>query len=57
MIEIQNGAITMNGVVYACDLGTGVEVYFDAYELLQKAGIQKPEYLQLRRDLSKVFSP
>lgn len=35
----------------ACNLGTGAEMYFEAYELLQKAGIQKPEYLQLGLDV------
>ena len=30
----------------ACNLGTGAEGYFEAYELLKKAGIDKPEYLQ-----------
>ena len=35
----------------ACCLGTGAEMYFEAYELLQKAGIDKPEYLQLGLDV------
>ena len=35
----------------ACCLGTGAEMYIEAYELLQKAGIQKPEYLQLGLDV------
>lgn len=29
----------------ACNLGTGADGYFEAYELLKKAGIDKPEYL------------
>jgi len=37
----------------ACNLGTGAEMYFEAYELLQKAGIDKPEYLQLGLDVSE----
>ncbi len=44
-----------DGSVYincdACDLGTGAEGYFEAYELLQKAGIDKPEYLQMALDV------
>ena len=35
----------------ACNSGTGGEMYFEAYELLQKAGIDKPEYLQLGLDV------
>lgn len=35
----------------ACNLGTGAEGYFEAYELLKKAGIDKPEYLQLGLDV------
>ena len=35
----------------ACCLGTGAEMYFEAYEMLQKANIQKPEYLQLGLDV------
>ncbi len=30
----------------ACNLGTGAEGYFEAYELLKKAGIDRPEYLE-----------
>ncbi len=30
----------------ACNLGTGAEGYFEAYDLLQKIGIDKPEYLR-----------
>ena len=37
--------------VDACNLGTGTEGYFEAYYLLQKAGIDKPEYLQLALDV------
>jgi len=32
--------------VDACNLGTGAEGYFEAYEMLQSIGIRKPEYLQ-----------
>ncbi len=35
----------------ACNLGTGAEGYFEAYELLRKAGIEKPEYLQTALDV------
>ena len=35
----------------ACNLGTGAEGYFEAYELLKKAGIDKPEYLQAALDV------
>jgi len=35
----------------ACNLGTGAEGYFEAYELLKKAGIEKPEYLQYAIDV------
>ena len=35
----------------ACCLGTGAEMYIEAYELLKKAGINKPEYLQLGVDV------
>lgn len=35
----------------ACNLGTGAEGYFEAYDLLQKAGMEKPEYLQLAMDV------
>jgi len=30
----------------ACNLGTGADGFFEAYDLLQKAGIDKPEYLK-----------
>ena len=30
----------------ACNLGTGAEGYFEAYDLLKTAGIDKPEYLE-----------
>ena len=35
----------------ACNIGTGAEGYFEAYDLLQKAGIDKPEYLQVALDV------
>lgn len=35
----------------ACNLGTGAEGYFEAWELLKKAGIDKPEYFQLGIDV------
>ena len=35
----------------ACCLGTGAEMYIEAYELLKKAGIDKPEYLKLGVDV------
>ena len=35
----------------ACNLGTGADCYFEAYDLLQKAGIDKPEYLQTAYDI------
>lgn len=35
----------------ACNLGTGADMYFEAYDMLQKAGISKPEYLQLALDV------
>ncbi|MBQ7566608.1 MAG: hypothetical protein IJT18_05750 [Oscillospiraceae bacterium] len=35
----------------ACNLGTGADGYFEAYELLQQAGIDKPEYLQTALDV------
>ena len=34
----------------ACNLGTGAEGYFEAYDLLQKIGIDKPEYLKAAID-------
>lgn len=34
----------------ACNLGTGAEGYFEAYDLLQTAGIDKPEYLAAAMD-------
>ena len=30
----------------ACNIGTGAEGYFEAYDLLKQIGIDKPEYLQ-----------
>ena len=30
----------------ACNLGTGADGFFEAYDLLQQAGIDKPEYLK-----------
>ncbi|MBE6640467.1 MAG: hypothetical protein E7619_02655 [Ruminococcaceae bacterium] len=30
----------------ACNLGTGAEGYFEAYDLLKKIGIDRPEYLE-----------
>jgi len=35
----------------AADLGTSADGYFEAYDLLQKAGIDKPEYLQIGLDV------
>ena len=44
-----------DGSVYvscnACCLGTGAEMYFEAYHLLKKADIHKPEYLRLGLDV------
>lgn len=37
--------------VDACNMGTGAEGYFEAYELLQSIGIQKPQYLQAALDV------
>ncbi len=34
----------------ACNLGTGADCYFEAYDLLQKIGIDKPEYLRAAFD-------
>ena len=34
----------------ACNLGTGAEGYFEAYDLLQKIGTDKPEYLKAALD-------
>ena len=34
----------------ACNIGTGAEGYFEAYDLLQKIGIDKPEYLKAALD-------
>ena len=34
----------------ACNLGTGADGYFEAYDLLQKIGIDKPEYLKAALD-------
>jgi len=35
----------------ACNIGTGADGYFEAYDLLQKAGIDKPEYLAAAYDI------
>ena len=35
----------------ACNIGTGADGYFEAYDLLQKAGIDKPEYLKAAYDI------
>ena len=35
----------------ACNLGTGAEMYFEAYDLLKKADIEKPEYLRAALDI------
>ena len=42
------GLATIND---ACNLGTGAEGYFEAYDLLQQAGIDKPDYLQTALDV------
>ncbi len=34
----------------ACNIGTGAEGYFESYDLLLKAGIDKPEYLKAALD-------
>jgi len=34
----------------ACNLGTGAERYFEAYDLLRQVGIDKPEYLRAALD-------
>lgn len=34
----------------ACNLGTGAEGYFEAYDLLQSMGIDKPEYQKVAMD-------
>ncbi len=34
----------------ACNLGTGAEGYFEAFDLLQQIGIDKPEYLKAALD-------
>ena len=34
-----------------CNIGTGADGYFEAYDLLQEAGIDKPEYLQAAYDI------
>jgi len=34
----------------ACNLGTGAEGYFEAYDLLQSIGVDKPEYLKTAMD-------
>ena len=57
VINEKNGKIRRDkdGSIYiycdACNLGTGGEMFFEAYDLLQKAGIDKPEYLQLGLDV------
>lgn len=57
IIKKKNGELRRDkdGSIYincnACCLGTGAEMYFEAYDLLQKANIQKPEYLQLGLDV------
>jgi uncharacterized protein YyaL (SSP411 family) len=57
IIKKKNGQLRRDkdGSVYvscnACCLGTGAEMYFEAYDMLQKANIQKPEYLQLGLDV------
>lgn len=35
----------------ACNIGTGADGYFEAYDLLQKTGIDKPEYLKAAYDI------
>ena len=35
----------------ACNLGTGADGYFEAYDLLKEAGIDRPEYLQTAYDI------
>ena len=35
----------------ACNLGTGAEGYFEAYDLLEQEGIHKPEYLRVAMDV------
>ena len=35
----------------ACNLGTGADGYFEAYDLFKKAGIDRPEYLQTAFDV------
>ena len=37
--------------VDACNLGTGADFYFEAYDLLRQAGIDKPDYLQAALDV------
>ena len=34
----------------ACNLGTGADCYFEAYDMLQSVGIDKPEYLKAAFD-------
>lgn len=34
----------------ACNIGTGADCYFEAYDMLKKAGIDKPEYLKAAYD-------
>ena len=35
----------------ACNLGTGADGYFEAYDLLKQLGIEKPEYLKAAYDI------
>ncbi|MBQ5808542.1 MAG: AGE family epimerase/isomerase [Clostridia bacterium] len=35
----------------ACNLGTGADGYFEAYDLLKEIGIEKPEYLKTAYDI------
>ncbi|MBQ4556325.1 MAG: hypothetical protein IJA60_01590 [Clostridia bacterium] len=35
----------------ACNIGTGADGYFEAYDLLKEAGIDKPEYLKAAYDI------
>lgn len=55
--KLKKGQIRLdeNGKRYiyvdACNMGTGAECYFEAYELLASVGIDKPEYLQAGLDV------
>lgn len=57
MLKNKKGELRRNpdGSLYvysdACNLGTGADMYFEAYDMLQKAGISKPEYLQFALDV------